>query len=184
MSTPISFRRALLVGLLPLALAACSDALAPAPVLDVALRVSDLQGPFPADYPGSDQGMLCDMTFEAQGLGQRAHATWLDGTILFYTDPNRGVPYDSVRITASDVRTTFTSDTIGAGQVEHTRWLFVVPQTIDIEMHLRYLVDPGGDIKTARTYSTCGTAAPAVSRSRPVPMPVRVLPAPVQVQGS
>ena len=177
MSTPISFRRAFSVALLPLALAACSDALAPAPDLDVALRISDMQGPFPASYPGSTQGALCDITFEAQGVGRGAHATWLDGTILFYADPkNARVPYDSAAISANDVRTTFTADTIGAGQVEHTRWLFFVPQPIGLEINFRYVVDPGGEVKTATTYLACGAVAASVATGHRPVLPVTVQP--------
>ena len=176
MSTPISFRRHLWITLLPLALAACSDSLAPAPVLDVALRISDQQGPFPASNPGSAQVMMCDVTFEAQGLGREAHATWLGATVLFYASPNRGVPYDSIVVGASDVRANFSADTIGAGQVEHTRWLFSVPQTIDIAMNFRYQVDPGGDVKTATTSFTCGSESLAMATRRVLTMPVTVFP--------
>jgi|SRR5690349_183510 hypothetical protein len=182
MSTPISFRRHCWLTLLPLALAACSDALAPAPVLDVALRISDQQAPVAASNPGSAQGLLCDVTFEAQGLGRQAHATWLGATVLFYAEPNRGVPYDSVLVDASDVRANFSADTIGAGQVEHTRWLFSVPETIDIAMNFRYQVDPGGDVKTATSTFTCGATTPVIAARRVGTMPLTVLP--LRINGS
>lgn len=184
MSTPISPRRALSLALLPLALAACSDALAPAPVLDVALRVSDQQGPFPASNPASAQGMLCDVTFEAKGLGRQAHATWLDASVLFYADPNTGAPYDSVLVSAGDVRANFLADTIGAGQVEHTRWLFSVPQTIDIAINFRYQVDPGGDVKTATTNFRCGNEPVGVAMRRSGMTQITVSPLRSGINGS
>lgn len=164
---PISFRCVCFSALAPFALAACSDALAPAPAIDVAVSISDRQGPFPVSYQGTDQGMLCDMTFEARALGQRAHANWRDASVLFYTSPNRGVPYDSVIISANDVRATFSADTIAPGQVEHTRWMFATVAVIDIAVSFRYQVDPGGDIKAATTSFTCGgDESPAIGASR------------------
>jgi hypothetical protein len=182
MSTPISFRRTFSIALVPLVLAACSDALAPAPAIDVALRVSDQQGPFPATNPGSAQGLMCDVTFEAQGLGHQAHATWLDASVLFYAEGS-GVPYDSVLVAASDVRATFSADTIGVGQVEHTRWLFSVPETINIAMNFRYQVLPGGDVKIAATYFRCGNEAPVIATRRPGSMPL-VSPLRVRINAS
>lgn len=181
---PISFRRAYSIALLPLALAACSDALAPAPILDVALRISDQQGPFPSSNPGSAQGMLCDVTFEAQGLGRQAHATWLDASVLFYAKWNTGVAYDSVLVSANDVRATFSADTIGVGQVEHTRWLFSVPETIDIAMNFRYQVLPGGDVKTATAYFTCGGDVLAAAARRPAVMLPSVSPLRLRLNAS
>jgi hypothetical protein len=183
MSMPISFRRAYSIALVPLVLAACSDALAPAPAIDVALRVSDQRGPFPATNPGSAQGLMCDVTFEAQGLGRQARASWLDASVLFYAD-GAAVPYDSVLVSAGDVRATFSADTIGVGQVEHTRWLFAVPEVIGIAMNSRYQVLPGGDVKTATTYFRCGGEAPAVAARRPGSMPVAVSPFRVRINAS
>jgi hypothetical protein len=184
MSMPISFRRAYSIALVPLVLAACSDSLAPAPAIDVALRVSDQQGPFPATNPGSAQGLMCDVTFEAQGLGRQARATWLDASVLFYVEGS-GAPYDSVLVSANDVRATFSADTIGVGQVEHTRWLFSVPETIDIAMNFRYQVLPGGDVKTAAAHFTCGSEAPVISATRrPGSMPVTVSPLRVRINAS
>ena len=181
---PISFRRAYSIALVPLALAGCSDALAPAPVLDVALRISDRQGPFPTTNPGSAQGMLCDVTFEAQGFGRQARATWLDASVLFYAGRNAGVPYDSVLVSANDVRATFSADTIGVGQVEHTRWLFSVPEMIGIGMNFRYQVLPGGDVKTATAFFTCGGDAPAIATRRPSVKPPSVSPLRVRINAS
>lgn len=181
MSMPISFPRACSIALVPLVLAACSDALAPAPVLDVALRISDRQGPFPTTNPGSPQGMLCDVTFEAQGLGRQARATWLDASVLFYAVGNAGVAYDSVLVSANAVRATFSADTIGVGQVEHTRWLFSVPETIDIAMNFRYQVLPGGDVKTAIALFRCGGDVPVVATRRPGITPLSVSPLRVRI---
>ena len=159
-----------------LALTACSDALAPAPALDVAVRISDQQGPFPSGDSTSAAGLVCDVTFEALGVGQQARATWLDASILFYSGSNQ-TPYDSLTVSANDIRTTFSADTIGVGQIEHTRWFFFVPVPIGIAMNFRYQVDPGGDIKTATARLGCGnqglalgslragTTAPTISRS-------------------
>ncbi len=183
MSMPISFRRAYSIALLPLVLAACSDALAPAPAIDVTLRVSDQQGPFPATNLGSAQGLVCDVTFEAHGLGRQARASWLDASVLFYAD-GAAVPYDSVLVSASDVRATFSADTIGIGEVEHTRWLFSVPEVIGIAMNFRYQVLPGGDVKTATTYFKCGAEAPAIATQRSGRKPVTVSPFRVRINAS
>jgi hypothetical protein len=185
MSTPISFRRACSIAFAPLVLVACSDTVSPAPALDVAVRVSEQLGPFPTTNPSSAQGLLCDVTFEAQGLGRLAHADWLDASVLFYSAPNRSVPFDSVIVSASDVRGTFSADTIGAGQVEHTRWLFDVAATFDIAMNFRYQVVPGGDVKTATAYFTCGDeTTPTVSSRRPAISPVNASLRRVGVNGS
>lgn len=184
MSTSISIRQIWPILLAPLVLAACSDALAPAPALDVAVRISDQQGPFPAVNPGSANGMLCDVTFEAQGLGRQAHATWLGASVLFYAT-NSSVPYDSVIVSANDLRATFSADTIGVGQVEHTRWLFSVAEAINIGMSFRYRVDPGGDIKSATAYLACGGAGPSTATRLPGGMrPPLVSPVRSRINGS
>lgn len=186
MSMPISFRRICFTALAPFALSACSDALSPAPAIDVAIRISDRQGPVPVSYQGAaDQGILCDITFEAQALGQGAHAIWQDASVLFYALPNRGVAYDSVLVSANDVRTTFASDTIGPGQVQHTRWLFVTPAAIDIAMNFRYRVDPGGDLKTATASFTCGgNEPPAIGTRRPGMTPLAASPRLLRINAS
>ena len=181
MSTPISFRRACSAALTLLVLAACSENLAPAPRLDVAVHISDQQGPFASG--DSTRGLLCDITFEAQGVGSQAHATWQAATILFYSPPNP-TPYDSIIVSANDVRTTFSADTIGVGQVEHTRWLFFVAVPIDIAMNFRYQVDPGGDTKTATSYFSCGTQGATIATRRPALTPVRVSPVRARINGS
>lgn len=177
MSTPISIRRVCSVVLTVLALAACSENLAPAPdpVLDVAVRVSEQQGPFASGDSAAPSGLVCDVTFEAQGAGRQARATWLDASILFYSGTSR-VPYDSVTVSANDVRTTFSADTIGVGQIEHTRWLFFVPVPIGIAMNFRYQVDPGGDIKTATAQLACGNQGSGLSLSRSGTAPLGVSP--------
>jgi hypothetical protein len=167
MSMPISFRSICFRALAPCVLSACSDALSPAPAIDVAVSISDRQAPVPVSYQGANQAMLCDVTFEARALGQRARAIWQDSWVLFYALPNRGVPYDSVLIAANDVRATFAADTIAPGQVEHTRWLFATPVAIDISVSFRYQVDPGGDLKAAMTSFTCGgDESPAIGTRR------------------
>jgi len=185
MSTPISFRRACSVALTILALAACSESLAPAPALDVAVRVSDQQGPLASGDSTSPGSLVCDVTFEAQGAGRQARATWLDASILFYAGASR-TPYDSLIVSAKDIRTTFSADTIGVGQIEHTRWFFFVPQPIGIGMNFRYEVDPGGDIKTATAQLACGNQGLSLSRSSgtvpPAVSPYRVrVSAPIQI---
>ena len=104
--------------------------------------------------------------------------------MLFYASPNRGVPYDSVTISANDVRATFSADTIGPGQVEHTRWMFATAAVIDIAVSFRYQVDPGGDIKAATTSFTCGgDESPAGKRERPPKrLPAEKEPVPSQAQ--
>lgn len=184
MSTPISPRRNCLIVCAALVLAACSETLAPAPGLDVAMHVSDQAAPVPFSNPASTQGLLCDVTFEAQALGRQAHATWLDASILFYAGPNLSVPYDSIIVAANDVRATFSADTIGPGQVEHTRWLFSVSTPIEISMNFHYRVDPGGDIKTATTYIACGGEGVAASSRRPGKMPPTVSPQRVRINAS
>jgi hypothetical protein len=168
MSMPMSFRGACFIAAIPLALVACSDALSPKPAIDVALRISDQQGPFAVQYQSGPEGMLCDVTFEASALGQRAHAVWQEASVLFYTSPNNGKPYDSVLVSANDVRTTFSADTIAPGQVEHTRWLFATTTVIGIGVNFRYQVDPGGEVKAATSYFTCGggTGPLAISAAR------------------
>ncbi|HKW46981.1 MAG TPA: hypothetical protein VJN70_06035 [Gemmatimonadaceae bacterium] len=186
MSTPISFRQIWPILLAPLVLAACSDAFAPAPApeLDVAMRISDQQGAVPFANPGSTSGLLCDVTFEAQALGRQARATWLDATVLFYAGSNLTVPFDSIIVSANDVRATFSADTIGVGQVEHTRWLFSVTGALDIAMNFHYRVDPGGDIKTATTYLSCGGDGPDVATRRLGKMPATVSPLRVRINAS
>ena len=170
MSMPISFRRVCSIALLPMVFGACSDALSPTPAIDVSLRVSDQQGPLAVTFEGtSAQGLLCDVTFEARGLGRNAHAIWQDGSVLFYTRPNRGIPFDSVLVSANDVRLTFSADTIGPGQIEHTRWLFAIPEAYEIAMSLRYQVDPGGAVKTASAHFTCGRSlSPSMVQPPPI----------------
>lgn len=184
MSTPISPRPTWLILCAALVLAGCSDSLAPAPALDIALHVSDQQAPVPFSNPASTQGLLCDVTFEAQALGRQAHATWLDASILFYAGSDLRVPYDSTIVSANDVRATFSADTIGAGQVEHTRWLFSVPSAIEISMNFHYRVDPGGDIKTATAYLACGGQDAAAAARRPGKMPPSVSPQRVRISVS
>lgn len=162
-------------------LAACSETLAPAPGLDVAVRISDQQGPFASG--DSTHGLLCDVTFEAQGLGNQARATWQAATILFYARPSP-TPYDSIIVSANDVRTTFSADTIGVGQVEHTRWLFYVTVPIDIKMSFGYQVDPGGDTKTATSYFSCGNQGATIAARRPTLTPARVSPVQVRIKAS
>ena len=181
MSTPMSFARACSVAFTLLVLAACSENLAPAPGLDVAVHISNQQGPFAAG--DSTPGLLCDVTFEAQALGSQARATWQSATVLFYSRPNPA-PYDSIIVSASDVRTTFSADTIGVGQVEHTRWMFFTAVPIDIAMNFRYQVDPGGDTKTATSYFSCGAQAATIATRRPGLTPVRVAPVRVRVNAS
>ena len=163
MSMPISSRFIILFAVAPLALAGCNDALSPSPAIDVALGISDRQGPFPVTFEGTGPGLLCDVTYEARGLGQGAHAIWGDGSVLFYTVPNRGVPYYRIDISANDVRSTFAADTIGPGQVEHTRWLFATPAVLEIAVNFSYQVDPGGEVKTATSRFTCGGDRPPVA---------------------
>jgi hypothetical protein len=170
MSTPISFRRASAIALTVLALAACSESLAPAPSLDVAVRVSNQEGPFASGDSVSTASLVCDVTFEAQAAGRQARATWLDASILFYAGANSS-PYDSLIVSAKDIRTTFSADTIGVGQIEHTRWIFFAPVPIGIAMNFRYQVDPGGDIKTARAQLACGNQGLALTSRRPGTMP-------------
>ena len=175
MSTPISFRRACSLALTVFALAACSEALAPPPILDVAVHVSDQQGPFASGDSTSPGSLVCDVTFEALGAGHHARATWLDASILFYSGANRN-PYDSLVVSAKDIRTTFSADTIGVGQIEHTRWFFFVPVPIGIGMNFRYQVDPGGDIKTATAQLACGNQGQVLTSRRPAAMPAAMSP--------
>ena len=179
MSTPISIRRACSLALTALFLGACSDSLAPAPALDVAVRVSDQQGPFASGDSASATSLVCDVTFEAKAIGREARATWLDATILFYSGASRN-PYDSLIVSAQSIRTTFSADTIGVGQIEHTRWFFFVPVPIGIGMNFRYQVDPGGDIKTATAQLACGNQGPTLGALRDGP--ATTLPYPVRVK--
>ncbi|MGH7688931.1 MAG: hypothetical protein ACREN3_04930 [Gemmatimonadaceae bacterium] len=146
-----------------LAGASCGDSTAPKS-MTVAVSVLSVGGPDVSTIGDSVPLVTCGINLSATAAGTDT-ATWQDGKVRWYAGVDRSTPFDSLTMTAVDVRQTWGNKQIGAGQTQTSHWEFqaTAPFHADIEYHYQ---PAHGDEKTADAGFDCG---PKMSPDTPAP---------------
>jgi hypothetical protein len=151
------YRVSVIAALLLVTLSACGDETAPRPPVDVALNVSEFQGPLIGAGGTGDPTLRCEFTLTASARG-RGTATWHEATFRTYVGKDRSTPVDSVTLAAADVRSAWGGDAIPAGETRRSRWFTESGIPFAGELEFRY--EAGGRTGSTKTRFNCGPEVP------------------------
>ncbi|HEX8726062.1 MAG TPA: hypothetical protein VF737_11805 [Gemmatimonadaceae bacterium] len=150
-------RTRLILAVLLAGAASCSDSTTPKS-MSVAISVAGVSGPDVSIAADSLPLVSCGVTLNATASGTDT-ATWQGGTVRWYVGVDRSVPFDTLMVTASDVRLVWGNKQIGAGQTQTSNWTVSAGAPFHAEMEYEY--QPAhGDLKSAKAGFDCGAQIP------------------------
>ena len=147
-------RRASLALLAGALISACSDSTAPGSKVHVTLSAAAPSVTIGTD-PDGLPSIECSTSVLAVAAGSGA-ATWLDGTARYFIGASRSNPTDSSSLAAGEIRNSWGSDSIQAGQTQHASWAFHANIPFEVALELRYRDAGGGAVQKVSTRFACG----------------------------
>jgi hypothetical protein len=151
-------RRHIITAALAIALSACRDGTAPDPGVDIAISVSEFNGPTlseDADGPV----ITCDIGLRAVASG-KGSATWLDATFKVYLGADRTTPVDSAVFSDSEIREAWGGDAIAAGETRQSQWTLAAPIPLSATLEFRYQPSIGHNVKSTKVSFSCAPTIP------------------------
>lgn len=146
---------------------ACSEPTAPAPdPFEVAVRVVTLDPAQTFVFPDGPV-LACGVDFGAVATGDGI-ARWEGATFYWYAGTDRSAPIDSVRVSGSTVRASFSRDSISSAQEEIAGWNFSGRAPFELESRFRFLVKGESALRSASVRFTCGPGLPPGGATAPV----------------
>jgi len=145
--------------MLALAFGGCRDSTGPDARLTVTVTVASLEGPSITTVSDSETTIECGIYLRAVATGS-GRATWLDATFAFYVGRDRSTPIDSAIIPASDIRSSWGTAEIAAGETQESGWNVRAGIPFGAAIEYRYQLESERRTRTTRVEFTCGPEVP------------------------
>jgi hypothetical protein len=146
----------------------------PPPALDVEL--GGTAGPMVvAAAPDGAPQAQCTIDLQATAKGPSGRAVrWGEGRVIWYYGVDRSVVRQTTPVSAGEVITAWSDNSIGAGDTQNSRWTLRAGAPFKATMEMDYAEQGTGGSGTASFTFTCGPTPPAGGAPAPVVRNVQV----------